>query len=332
VKDFIDEIGYYGLSARIKRLSDALNSEARKIYTHLDFDIEPNWHLVFLSLKEQSLTVTELAKQLQFSHPAIVKIIQRMKERGYVKSKPDKKDSRKQLLSLTAKSKKLLPTYEKEWHYIQQIMDECTDDPFLEGIRLFEERMSEKPLLQRLRKLHAEEGNSTAHQHTILNCTKADIPAIMQLYEQAIALMKSRKQVHWRHFPQSMIEEEIKEKRLWKLTDGNNIICIWTTTFSDPIIWEEKNADPAVYLHKITTAPAFRGNNWAGVIVQWAKDYARKYQKQYVRLDTVGNNRSLIAHYEKNGFTFLGSKKLQTTEGLPAHYQEGDVCFFEIML
>ncbi len=156
--DFIDEIEYYGLTARIKRLSDALNGEARKLYAHLNLDIEPNWHLVFLSLKEQPLSVTELAKRLRFSHPAIVKIINKMKKHGYIQSIQDDNDSRRQILFLTDKSKKLLPEYEKVWDRIRLILVDCVDSNFLDSIRFFESNIREKNLLQRLEERHSEMG------------------------------------------------------------------------------------------------------------------------------------------------------------------------------
>ena len=45
MKDYIDSMSYYGFTARLKRLSDTLNGEARNIYAHLEYEIEPNWHL-----------------------------------------------------------------------------------------------------------------------------------------------------------------------------------------------------------------------------------------------------------------------------------------------
>ena len=156
MKDFIETLKFTGLSARIKRLSDALNQEARAVNAYLDFDIEPNWYLIFLSLKEESLTVTELAEQLRFSHPAIVKIIKKMKDRGYIKSKQNKKDSRKQHLYLTSKSKKMLPKFEEQWQHIQEIMSECSSEKFIENLKFFEDSLKEKSILQRLKEINSD--------------------------------------------------------------------------------------------------------------------------------------------------------------------------------
>ncbi len=38
---------------------------------------------------------------------------------------------------------------------------------------------------------------------------------------------------------------------------------------------------------------------------------------------------SSFSHYKKVGFEFLGTKKLENTNGLPEHYNDGEVCFFQ---
>ena len=114
------------------------------------------------------------------------------------------------------------------------------------------------------------------------------------------------------------------------MVTNNDIACIWATTKSDPLIWEERNANPSVYVHRIATNPVFRGGNLVVEIVAWAKKYAAENGLQYVRLDTVGENEKLIAYYQKCGFTFLGLFTLKNTEGLPQHYHNADVSLFEL--
>jgi len=65
-------------------------------------------------------------------------------------------------------------------------------------------------------------------------------------------------------------------------------------------------------------------------IVEWAKNYAIENQKQFIRMDTVGDNSGLINYYTRCGFEFLGLLKLRNTEGLPAHYHNATVSLFEI--
>lgn len=166
----------------------------------------------------------------------------------------------------------------------------------------------------------------------IENSTTHDIAEIFRLYEIATGFQKTKYSVHWPKFKLSLIETEIKENRQWKIIINGQIACIWATTFSDPQIWEEKNLDPAIYIHRIATNPDFRGQNLVGKIINWAREYAKANGKRFVRLDTVGENEGLIRHYQKFGFDFLGLYELSNTDQLPVHYHHKPVSLFEMQI
>ena len=166
----------------------------------------------------------------------------------------------------------------------------------------------------------------------ISNSSKHDIDEIFRLYKIATDFQKTRFSVHWPEFDRKLVETEILENRQWKIVIDGKIACIWATTFNDPQIWEERNEDPSVYIHRIATNPDFRGQNLVGQIVEWVKIYAKENQKEFVRMDTVGDNIGLVSYYEKCGFDFLGLLKLKNTEGLPAHYDNATVSLFQMTL
>lgn len=168
---------------------------------------------------------------------------------------------------------------------------------------------------------------------TITNSNPKDIEEIFRLYKLATEYQKvTFPENQWPKFDRQLIEKEILENRQFKIMIEGRIACIWAITFSDPEIWEQKNNDPSIYIHRIATSPEFRGNNFVATIVHWAKKYALSHKKEYIRLDTCGNNTNLINHYKKAGFNFLGIQKLENSQGLPAHYENADVCYFEIKL
>ncbi len=164
----------------------------------------------------------------------------------------------------------------------------------------------------------------------IQNSNIDDIDEIFRLYKIATDFQKTRFTNHWPEFDRKLIETEISENRQWKTIADEKIACLWATTFDDPQIWEERNEDPSVYIHRIATNPDFRGQNLVEQIVKWAKVFAIENQKQFVRMDTVGDNPGLINHYTKCGFDFLGLLKLKNTEGLPAHYNNATVSLFQL--
>lgn len=149
-EDFLQQIESLGFTARLKRLSDILVYSAREHYKNIDLDIDPNWHLVFLLLKENGqLTVTEIASKLGFSHPGVIKIVKKMKESYYLESITDKKDSRKQQLQLSEKALNNLPKFEKEWSNIQQVIEEVIDEEFYENLARIENRLKEASFIER---------------------------------------------------------------------------------------------------------------------------------------------------------------------------------------
>lgn len=169
-------------------------------------------------------------------------------------------------------------------------------------------------------------------QMKILNSTFNDIDEIFRLYKIATDFQKTRFTHHWPQFERTLVQTEIMENRQWKIVADNKIACIWSTTFNDPQIWEKKNEDPSLYIHRIATNPNFRGQNLVGQIVEWAKQFAKDNQKKFIRMDTVGDNIELTSYYTKCGFDFIGLQHLKNTKGLPAHYHNATVSLFQISL
>jgi hypothetical protein len=164
----------------------------------------------------------------------------------------------------------------------------------------------------------------------IQNSTIEDLEVIIGLYKAAIAYQKERFIVHWPEFDSDMVINEIIENRQWKLIMEGQIVCIWATTFSDPLIWVDKDKEPSVYIHRITTNPDFRGKGLVKYIVEWSKKYAIQNDKKFVRMDTVGKNLKLIGHYTGYGFDFLGLSQLTNTDSLPQHYHNAVASLFEL--
>ena len=168
---------------------------------------------------------------------------------------------------------------------------------------------------------------------TITNATLTDIDTIFELYKIASDYQKTKKTVVvWPDFEREMVVSEIKENRQFKLIINNTVACVWAIAFKDEQIWETSKDDNAIYIHRIATNPEFRGQQFVSKIVAWAKDYAKTNTIDYIRLDTLGNNTSLINYYKKSGFDFLGMFDLKNTAGLPDHYHNQPACLFQIEL
>lgn len=160
--------------------------------------------------------------------------------------------------------------------------------------------------------------------------TSDDLDTIFQLYEAAIAHQKAVSDQHWLPFERSMVAQEVGEGRIWKILAEGQIACVFMVAYNDPHIWGKKDADPSVYLHRIATHPGFRGRNFLGAIIEWAKAHGRAAGKKYLRLDTWADNPRLKELYERQGFRFLGVQRPANPAALPSHYSTIELGMFEM--
>ena len=162
------------------------------------------------------------------------------------------------------------------------------------------------------------------------NAVLADIDIIFGLYDKAIEFQKKVFHHSWLGFDRRMVETEIDEKRLWKIVDEEQIACIYSVTYADPMIWREKSMDSAMYIHRIVTNPGFRGRGYARAITEWAKNFAGSSNIRFIRMDTWGDNQKLINYYRDCGFKYLGVTVPEIGDALPKHYVGISLSLFEI--
>ena len=166
----------------------------------------------------------------------------------------------------------------------------------------------------------------------IINSTEQDVETIFKFYDDAIAYQKIKFNKHWQGFDIGLIKTEIQEKRQYKIVVDDVVVCVFAVTFNDFIIWGDKDKDPSIYLHRIVTKPGFRGNGYVKNIIDWAVNYGKENGKQFVRLDTWGDNQKLIEYYTNCGFNFLGLTGEIVSADLPKHYQSLYLSLFEIAI
>lgn len=151
--DFLKALEIEGLTSRLKRLSDTMLYETKDLYKSLDLEIEPNWNLIFRLLQaHQELTIMEISERLQLSHPAVIKIVNKMKKTGYILTYSDKSDKRKQILRLSEKAMVKLRDFESIWEVqnaeIGKLLSECPH--FMEELEKVETKLREQNYKQRI--------------------------------------------------------------------------------------------------------------------------------------------------------------------------------------
>lgn len=166
----------------------------------------------------------------------------------------------------------------------------------------------------------------------IVNATKEDLDTLMNMYDEAIAHQKSVSNLVWKGFDKAIVLKEIEQNRQWKIMVDGAVACVFMTAYNDRAIWDEKDDDSAIYIHRISTNPDFRGRGFVKLITDWAIDLARSSQIDFVRLDTWQENTRLHQIYIKAGYTYVREKLINPTEDLPRHYWGITLGLFEIKI
>ncbi|MEO6305333.1 MAG: GNAT family N-acetyltransferase [Bacteroidia bacterium] len=167
-------------------------------------------------------------------------------------------------------------------------------------------------------------------KYKIITSNYNDMDTIFSFFDHAIKYQKRNGYDLWPQFSRELIENEIKENRNWKIMDGTNVVCVFSIMYNDPVIWKERDIEPAVYLHRIAVNPLFKGKGMMNIIKQWALKHARENKKHYLRMDTWGNNETLRNYYISCGFNYIGQQYLTEIKGQPLHYGGSVLSLFQI--
>lgn len=109
--DKLQQFQELAFGSRLKRLSDTLMKDAKKVYKHLYIDFEPTLMPVFKTIAdEKEISIGEIAAFLDISQPAITQFINALQKKKLLKIIPDKYDKRKKNVAL---SKKGIDTFDK---------------------------------------------------------------------------------------------------------------------------------------------------------------------------------------------------------------------------
>jgi GNAT superfamily N-acetyltransferase len=149
--DFLSELGLNAIVTRLKRISDVMLHDGKRMYKQLGMDIEPNWFAVFKLLNKRGpMSVTEIAEALRMSHPSVISIINKMIAAEYLAESRSEQDNRKRVLSLSPKAELRYPDFEKVWDAgtagVKRMMHDCD---VLGAIDLLETRIAEKGFRER---------------------------------------------------------------------------------------------------------------------------------------------------------------------------------------
>lgn len=108
-QDYIRQLGEVAFGSRLKRISDRVNKEVSNLFKSQNLDIEPSWLPLLIYLEDNgNASVTEIASAMNFTHPAVIHLLNKMENRKLILVFGDKDDRRKRLVKLSDYGRKIL--------------------------------------------------------------------------------------------------------------------------------------------------------------------------------------------------------------------------------
>lgn len=174
--DYLTELKYLGLIARIKRLSDGTLADGREVFRHINISIEPNWFLVFrIIIEKEETTITEICSILKFSHPSIISIVKKMEKSGYLAITTHSIDKRKQVIRLSEKAHKQLPEMQRIWDACEMgVKSVFGNDDFINELEKIEKAFENESFFERVMK-HLGDNNIIIEPFTTKDTKKFSI-------------------------------------------------------------------------------------------------------------------------------------------------------------
>ena len=119
--DLLKELGPLAIGSRLKRLGNWFLDETNDVYKHYNYELQAKYFpLLYLLYLEGHLGVTDAAKSLNLTHPAVSQMAKGLATDGWIKTVPDPADERRTVLTISDKGKKLIEELLPIWERVKQ--------------------------------------------------------------------------------------------------------------------------------------------------------------------------------------------------------------------
>lgn len=168
--------------------------------------------------------------------------------------------------------------------------------------------------------------------YSIQQAELIDLPAIYQLFEEAILFQKANNYIGWKNYDTEFLKADVESGNLYKIISDGNIICIFSVCFNDSLIWREKENGDSLYLHRVVLNQKYKGQKGFEKTLEWARSFAVSKGLKKIRLDTWADNEKIIAYYKGYGFSSIKNYVTPNTEDLPVQHRNLNVALLELNL
>jgi GNAT superfamily N-acetyltransferase len=149
--------------------------------------------------------------------------------------------------------------------------------------------------------------------------TDKDIPHIMRIAKESIALMRAEGNPQWDEtYPaQQDFLRDIKQHSLYVYCAENDPCAFICLDGNEPSAYRGlpwRGEMPALILHRFAVSPASRGNGIGKAMLDFTKIHARQKGLHSIRTDTFSGNANMNHLFRRNGFVKTGEIHLRKIE------------------
>ncbi|MDH3492083.1 MAG: bifunctional helix-turn-helix transcriptional regulator/GNAT family N-acetyltransferase [Acidobacteriota bacterium] len=289
-QDFLADLGFLSFVTRLKRLSDNMLHDGRRLYRDLGMDIEPNWYAVFKLLEQYGpLTVGDIARRIGFSHPSVVSIVNKMHKAGYLEADKSGKDNRKRIMKLSRRAVDMMPEFEKVW---------------AAGTASLKKMLPETDALAFLSLLEDKIAKSGFRART-LDAVKPKDPVSIELYSESLAPCFGRLNYEWIEEMYEVEEhdrEQLDNPETSVIGKGGQIFFALVDGQAVGTVAMIPEGDNCVELAKMAVTNGYRGYGIGDKLMEAFIEYARKNGFERIVLESNRKQVPAIQLYRKFGF------------------------------
>jgi ribosomal protein S18 acetylase RimI-like enzyme len=289
-QDFLRELGNLAVVTRLKRVSDAMLHDGRRMYKELGMDIEPNWFVMFRLLqKYKKLGVTDIAERIGLAHPSVVTIVNKMIKAGYLKEERSPGDNRKRMLRLTAKAEKDMPEFERVWDA---------------GTAGFKRMMQDTDVLGFLDVLESRVEEKGFRRRTLEELKKASDVQVIE-FDERYAEDFGQLNYEWiaKSYTVEKHDREILDHPLETIIEpGGQIFFALADGVAAGTVALIPMGENDLELTKMAVAPEYRGLSLGDKLMEACVEYGRKEGVRALILESNTKQMAAIHLYRKFGF------------------------------
>jgi DNA-binding MarR family transcriptional regulator len=152
--DFVSKLGLAFLAHRLRRASELILETSAMVLRRRALEVPSRSGSTIALLHGEGVkSITEIAFQLQLSHPLIIKLCDRLIKADLAVDRPDARDARRRLIELTPRGHEMAEALGRYWQSLAESFSEMFDEEGIDlfaAIQAFERAAEREPIWKRV--------------------------------------------------------------------------------------------------------------------------------------------------------------------------------------